>query len=136
MLGQRLAASRGESPARLPPRLPLGARARDRLRRFPREDSGLGVPGRLVVHRERDAVRPAVLMAAPPGAETTPPGGLAFPDHQARPEIADGLLAVRSTTSWTGNAMVGHIDAFCAAAAAVIGESQPSPGATRGTLSV
>jgi hypothetical protein len=97
---------------------------------------GLGVPGRLVVHPERDAVRPAVLMAAPPRAETTPPGGLAFPDHQARLEIADGRLAMWSTTSWTGNAVVGHIDAFCAAAAPVIGDSQPSPGATRGTLSV
>jgi hypothetical protein len=66
----------------------------------------------------------------------TPPGGLPFGDHAARLEISDGLLAVWSTTSWTGNAMVGDLDAFCAAAAAVIGESQPIPGAGRGTLSV
>jgi hypothetical protein len=94
----------------------------------------IGVPGRLVLHRERDALRPAVLMAAPPGAQPTPPGGLPLPDHGVRLEISDGLLAIWSTTSWTG--MIGDIDAFCAAAAAVIGESGPSRGANRGTLSV
>lgn len=84
-------------------------------------------PGRLVVHRERDAARSAVLIAAPAGAQPTPPGGLPFREHNARLEIADGLLAVWSTTSWSGNAMVGDIEAFCAAAAAVIGESRPGP---------
>jgi hypothetical protein len=66
----------------------------------------LGVPGRLVVHRERNALRAAMLMTAPPGAEPTPPGGLPFRKHGARLEIADGLLAVWSTTSWTGNPQV------------------------------
>ena len=80
--------------------------------------------GRLVIHRERDAVRPAVLIAAPAGAEPTPPGGLPFPAHSARLEIADGLLAVWSITSWSGHSLLDHIDEFCAAAAAVIEESR------------
>jgi len=84
----------------------------------------VGVPGRLVLHRERNSIRPAVLMAAPPGAQPTPPGGLAFPAHNARLEIAGGLLAVWSTTSWTGNFTDADTDAFCAAAAAVIGDSR------------
>jgi hypothetical protein len=77
--------------------------------------------GRLVVHRERDAARPAVVIAAPPGAEPTPPGGVPFPEQGARLEVADGLLAVWSMTSWSGDAMVGDVDAFCSAAASVIG---------------
>jgi hypothetical protein len=81
----------------------------------------LGVPGRLVVHREREAARPAVVMPAPDGAEPTPPGGRAWPEHGVRVEIADGLLAVWSTTSYSGSAMAGDLDAFCASAAAVLG---------------
>jgi hypothetical protein len=76
--------------------------------------------GRLVVHRERDAARPALLIAAPEGAEPTPPGGLRCGEHGARLEIAGGLLAVWSTTSWNGDAMVGDLDAFLATAAAAI----------------
>lgn len=76
--------------------------------------------GRLVVHRERDAVRPAMLKAAPRGAEPTPPGGVPFREHAARLEVADGLLAVWGTTSWSGYGLVDHIDEFCAAAAAAI----------------
>jgi hypothetical protein len=87
----------------------------------------LGVPGRLVLHRERASVRPAVLMAAPPGAQPTPPGGLPFREHGARLEITDDLLAVWSTNSWMGGLANFAIDAFCAAAAAVIGAWQPRP---------
>jgi len=81
-------------------------------------------PGRLVVHRERDSVRPAILVAAPPDAEPTPPGGLPFREQGARLEVADGLLAVWSITSWSGYTMLDHIDEFCAEAAAVINESR------------
>jgi hypothetical protein len=91
----------------------------------------LGVPGRLVLHGERDAVRPAVLMAAPPDAEPTPPGGLAFPEQSARLEIADGLLAVWSTTSWSGGPANFDVDAFCAAADAVLRQSERSPTAVQ-----
>jgi hypothetical protein len=80
-------------------------------------------PGRLAVHRERDSIRPAVLMAAPRGAKPTPPGGVAFREHAARLEVADGLLAVWGTTSWSGYALLDHMDEFYAAAAAVISES-------------
>jgi hypothetical protein len=80
----------------------------------------LGVSGRLVLHRERDALRPAVLMAAPPQARPTPPGGLNPREHGVRIEIADGLLAVWSTTSWSGGPMNFDIDAFCAPVAAVL----------------
>jgi hypothetical protein len=80
----------------------------------------LGVSGRLVLHRERDALRPAVLMAAPRDARSTPPGGLNFREHGVRLEIADGLLAVWSTSSWTGGPMNFDIDAFCASVAAVL----------------
>jgi hypothetical protein len=84
-------------------------------------------PGRLVIHRERDAVRPAVLIAAPAGAESTPPGGLLFPAHSARLEIADGLLAVWSLTSWSGHSLLDHIDEFRGTAAGVIEESRRGP---------
>ena len=83
--------------------------------------------GRLVIHRERDAFRAAVLLAAPLGAEPTPPGGVHLREHGARLEIAGGLLGVWSTTSWSGYAMLDHIDEFCAAAAAVIKEPLPGP---------
>jgi hypothetical protein len=89
----------------------------------------LGVPGRLVLHRERGALRPAVVMAAPPGARPTPPGGLPFTEHAARLEITDDLLAVWSTNSWSGGSANFDIDAFCAEAAAVIGKSQQRPAA-------
>jgi hypothetical protein len=80
----------------------------------------LGVPGRLVVHREREAARPAVVISAPPGSEATPPGGRVFREHGVRLEIADGLLAVWSINSYWGSAMAGDLDAFCAAVATVL----------------
>ena len=82
---------------------------------------GLGVPGRLVVHRERGAARPAVVIAAPEGAEPTPPGGLVYREHGVRLEIADGLLAVWSIDSYTGKAIERYLDAFCASVVAVLG---------------
>jgi hypothetical protein len=85
----------------------------------------LGERGRLVLHRERDALRPAIVLPAPPDAHPTPPGGFAFPEHGARLEVADGLLTVWSTNSWTGGSANFDIDAFCAAAAAVLA-SAPS----------
>jgi hypothetical protein len=85
---------------------------------------GLGLPGRLVLHRERGALRPAVLMAAPPGARPTPPGGVQFTEHAARLEITDDLLAIWSTNSWSGGSANFDIDAFCAHAAAVLGASR------------
>lgn len=75
---------------------------------------------RLVVHRERDDARPAIVMAAPRRAESTPPGGVTFREHAARLEVADGLLAVWGTKSWSGYALLDHIEEFCASAAAVI----------------
>lgn len=82
-------------------------------------------PGRLVVHRERDDARAAVVMAAPRGAEPTPAGGLPFREHAARLEVAAGLLAVWSMNSWSGYALLDHLDEFCTSAAAVIGEPRP-----------
>jgi hypothetical protein len=85
----------------------------------------LGVPGRLVVHREPESARPAVVISAPPGSEATPPGGRARREHGVRVEIADGLLAVWSIDSYWGAAMAGDLDAFCATVATVL-----EPGAT------
>ena len=79
-------------------------------------------PGRLVIHREGDAFRAAVVVAAPPAAAPTPPGGLAFPEHGARLEVADGLLAVWAIASWSGDAMLATMDDFCATADGVISE--------------
>ena len=64
--------------------------------------------GRLVVHGERHSARPAVLMTAPPRLPADTTRGRPCREHGARLEIADGLLAVWSTTSWTG--MIGDID--------------------------
>jgi hypothetical protein len=50
--------------------------------------------------------------------------------HGARLEIADGLLTVWSTTSWTGDATNFDIDAFRASAAAVLGSRATSLEAT------
>jgi hypothetical protein len=80
--------------------------------------------GRFVVHLERESARPAVVLPAPAGAAPTPPGGRPFPDHGARLEVAGGLLSVWSTTSYWGNAMAGDVDAFLAAAGAVLAESE------------
>ncbi|MEA2473921.1 MAG: hypothetical protein QOE06_1836 [Thermoleophilaceae bacterium] len=77
-------------------------------------------PGRLVLSRERDALRPAVLIAAPPGAEPTPAGGVPYRDPGARMEVRDGLLAVWSATSWTGTSLQPEVDAFCRSAGALI----------------
>jgi hypothetical protein len=63
-------------------------------------------------------------MAAPSGTEQTPPGGVPFREHAARLEVADGLLAVWSMNSWSGYALLDHIDEFCASAAAVLRESR------------
>jgi hypothetical protein len=82
---------------------------------------GLGVPGRLVVHRERGAARPAVVIACPEGAEPTPPGGLVYQEHGVRLEIVDGLLAVWSIDSYTGKAIERYLDAFCTSVVAVLG---------------
>jgi hypothetical protein len=80
----------------------------------------LGVPGRLVVHRERESARPGVVIPAPPGVEPTPPGGRVVPEHKLRVEVADGLLAAWSIQSYWGSAMAGDVDAFLASAAAAI----------------
>jgi hypothetical protein len=80
----------------------------------------LNVPGRLVVHREREAARPAILLKAPLGIEPTPPGGTAHPEHGVWVEVADGLIAVWSVPSYWGSAMAGDIDAFCSSAAAAV----------------
>jgi hypothetical protein len=77
--------------------------------------------GRLVVHREREAFRPAAVIADPHGAEATPPGGIAFPEQGLRVEAAHGVRAAWSTSSYHGNFMAGNIDEFCAAAARALG---------------
>jgi hypothetical protein len=83
------------------------------------------------VHRERDAARPAVVIPAPEGAEPTAPGGQVFREQGVRLEIADGLLAVWSITSYTGTSMADYLDAFCASAAAVLGSRATTLEATR-----
>jgi hypothetical protein len=35
-----------------------------------------------------------------------------FRQHDARPKAANGPLAISSTTSWSGDAMVDDLDAF------------------------
>jgi hypothetical protein len=87
---------------------------------------GLGVSGRLVVHRERVSARPAVVVPAPAGAEPTPPGGRVFREHGVRLEITDGLLAVWSIDSYTGSFMAGDLVAFCAAVSALLGSRATS----------
>jgi hypothetical protein len=67
---------------------------------------------RLVVHRERDASRCALLVASPPGLEATPPGGIASADRKVRLEAGRGLRAVWGTTSYSGDAMAGDVDEF------------------------
>jgi len=77
---------------------------------------------RLVVHREREASRAALLIALPEGHPPTPPGGLAPSGRGVRLETGGGLLAVWATTSYWGNA-VGDIDAFLTAATTTIEEA-------------
>lgn len=81
--------------------------------------------GRLLVLRDgQSAKRAAVLVAAPAGAEPTPPGGVKF-DAGTKPvrvEVADGLLAAWSLGSYWGNAMVGDVDAFLADAGAAVAQ--------------
>jgi hypothetical protein len=62
-----------------------------------------------------------VVIAAPEGAEPTPPGGLVYREHGVRLEIANGLLAVWSIDGYTGKAIERYLDAFCASAVAVLG---------------
>lgn len=98
------------------PALPVPGEARVVMRG---DVPGVG-SGRLVVHREGDSARPAVLLAAPPGTEPTPPGGVPHRDHGLRVETCDGLLAAWSVTSYWGTSRAGDLDAFCRAAAAVL----------------
>jgi hypothetical protein len=81
----------------------------------------LGLAGRLVVHREREAARPALVLPTPAGSRPTAPGGRGHPEHSVRVEVADGLMAVWSIPSYWGSAMAGDIEAFFARAAAVLG---------------
>jgi hypothetical protein len=85
-------------------------------------------PGRLVLSRERDALRPAVLVAAPPGTEPTPAGGVPFREAGARMEIKDGLRSVWSATSWTGLSLQPEVDTFCRTAGALIAQNGAAPG--------
>jgi hypothetical protein len=78
---------------------------------------------RLVVHREREASRAALLIAPPAGLSPTPPGGVASNTRGVRLESGGGLLAVWATSSYWGNAMVGDIDAFVSVAEATIEET-------------
>jgi hypothetical protein len=80
---------------------------------------------RLVVHFEERSARPAVVAAAP-GVEDTPPGGLRYSDRGCRAEAADGTIAVWSTTSYWGNAMAGDLDEFLTRAASVAREAFPA----------
>jgi hypothetical protein len=77
---------------------------------------------RLVVHREREASRAALVVSAPPGHPPTPPGGVAFRERGVRLESGGGLLAAWATTSHWGDA-VFDVEAFLAAAGATIGEA-------------
>lgn len=85
--------------------------------------AGVG-EARLVVHREREASRPGLLVAAPQGIEETPPGGVAERERGVRLEVRGGLLAVWATSSYWGNAMAGDVDSFLAAATEVVGEAR------------
>jgi hypothetical protein len=77
--------------------------------------------GRLVICRERDSLRPAILVAAPPGSEPTPPGGVPHRDPGARVEVNDGIRAVWSATSWTGTSLQTEVEGFCRDAAGLLG---------------
>jgi hypothetical protein len=77
---------------------------------------------RLVVHREREASRMALVLSAPARPASTPPGGVASSARGVRLETGGGLLAVWSTTSYWGNA-TGDVDAFLTAAVATIEEA-------------
>lgn len=77
--------------------------------------------GRLVIGRERDASRPAILLGARPGVPDTPPGGTLHADLGVRVEVRDGMHAVWATGSYWGSAMAGDLDQFLTAAATAIG---------------
>jgi hypothetical protein len=76
--------------------------------------------GPLVVHRERDAFRPAVIVADRAGAEPTPPGGIVHPEEGLRVETARDLRAAW-ISSYSGNRVAGDIHAFCAGAGRALG---------------
>lgn len=76
--------------------------------------------GRLVIGRERDASRPAIVLAASPGLADTPSGGVLHEDLGLRVEVREGMRAVWATTSYWGSAMAGDLDAFLGAAKAAI----------------
>jgi hypothetical protein len=75
-------------------------------------------PGRLVICRERDVTRPAVLVKAPPGAKPMQPGGhqLKIGDIGLRLQVADGIVAAWSNNSYTGAALFPAVDPFVRAA--------------------
>jgi hypothetical protein len=79
-------------------------------------------PGRLVVSRERDAMRPAVLTTTLSGTGPTQPGGeqLTSRDIGLRHQIADGVASVWSTNSYTGTALADALDPFLVAVGDVL----------------
>jgi hypothetical protein len=83
---------------------------------------------RLVVHRERDASRCALLVETPPRLEPTPPGGTAYVERRVRLESGGGLLSVWGTNSYTGDAMAGDIDEFIEIATATLEEATTTQG--------
>lgn len=85
--------------------------------------AGVG-EARFVVHREREARRLALLVAATPGIEPTPPGGVVDRRRGVRLEVSDDLLAVWATGSYWGNAMAGDVDSFLTAATELIAEAR------------
>lgn len=69
--------------------------------------------GRLVVHRERDAFRPAVIVADRAGAEPTPPGGIVHSEEGLRVETARDLRAAWSISSYSGHDGWRHRRVLC-----------------------
>jgi hypothetical protein len=80
-------------------------------------------PGRLVICRERDATRPAVLTATPSGATPTTAGAeqLTARGVGLRRQTADGVASIWSTDSHTGTALFDALDSFLVAAGEVSG---------------
>jgi len=79
---------------------------------------------RLVVHRELEASRLALLVAAPSGLPPTPPGGIALAESRLRVECGGDLLAAWSATSHWGDAMAGDVEAFLAGAVPALAEAR------------